>query len=447
MNRLWIALLLLGMTVAAAGDDRKSVRELGAVGDGVADDTAAFEKAVAAGDGLWLPRGRYRLTRTVEIALEATGPAEVHGEGGATVIMAGPGPALRLVGTHAGTADPETVEDRVWLRQRAPLIDGFEIVGAHPDSVGIEITGAMQAIVSRVTIRRTRDALVLTGRNRNVIIDSVQLYENRGVGLLLDRLNLHQINVTGSHISYNGGGGVVVRRSEIRNLHIGTCDIEGNMDPEGPPTANVFIDVRDGSVREGAIVGSTLQHNHDAAGSANIWMLGRAEVPHKAGYFSISANAMSDVQVNVRLEHVRGVSIVGNSFWKGFEHDLLVSGSSNIVIGPNLFDRNPDYRPADSRNGIVLDGVRDSTISGAHLNGALAEDGALVIRDSDGINLDGLQILGSKGPAVLLENSRRVRLSDSVLRSDGAADWVAVRIRGGEENRLVDNEISGTVER
>ncbi len=439
--------ILLASLLSLAPLMAQTVRDHGAVGDGRADDTVAFERAVEAGDGLRLPPGRYRLTRTIEINLDERGPVSVSGDGSATVVMEGPGPALRLVGTHAGTADPETVEDRVWLRQRAPLVDGFEIVGAHPKAVGVEVSGAMQPILSRLTIRRGLHGIVLTGRNRNVLIESVQLYENRGVGLLLDQLNLHQINVVGSHISYNGGGGIVVRNSEIRNLHIGTCDIESNMAPDQPPTANIFIDVRNGSVREGAIVGSTLQHNHDAAGSANIWMLGRAEEPRKAGYFSISANALSDVQVNVRLEHVRGVSITGNSFWKGFQQNLLVVGSSNIVVGPNVFDRNPDYRPVDSLNGIVFDGVRDSTISGAHLNGSIDKAGSLVIRRSKGINIDGIQALNSRGPGVVIADSERVRLSDSIVRNEEAEDgWVALRVSGGSGIRLSDNEIEGKVD-
>lgn len=41
----------------------RSVRDFGAVGDGETDDTAAFEKAIAACGTVYLPQGNYRLTR------------------------------------------------------------------------------------------------------------------------------------------------------------------------------------------------------------------------------------------------------------------------------------------------------------------------------------------------------------------------------------------------
>ena len=43
--------------------DCVNIRELGAVGDGVADDTAVFEKAIAEYDNIYVPMGAYRLTR------------------------------------------------------------------------------------------------------------------------------------------------------------------------------------------------------------------------------------------------------------------------------------------------------------------------------------------------------------------------------------------------
>src|SRR5690606_9314080 len=114
-------------------------------------------------------------------------------------------------------------------------------------------------------------AVHLVKRNRNVTLSECHLYNNRGIGVFLDRLNLHQINIANCHISYNSGGGVVSRQSEIRNLQIGTCDIEGNMGgADSEPTANVLLDATGSSLGEVAIVGCTIQHAHESPNSANI---------------------------------------------------------------------------------------------------------------------------------------------------------------------------------
>ena len=52
-----------------------NVRDFGAVGDGVADDTDAIQHAVDMGDGfVSLPKGTYRLTRPVVLDLARRGP-------------------------------------------------------------------------------------------------------------------------------------------------------------------------------------------------------------------------------------------------------------------------------------------------------------------------------------------------------------------------------------
>ncbi len=73
--------------------------------------------------------------------------------------------------------------------------------------------------------------------------------------------------------------------------------------------------------------------------------------------------------------------------WKGFEHNLLVEGSSNIVIGPNVFDRNPDYRPHDSRNSLLFVDSEDCTLNGLHINHVKGAEAALTLRRCRRFNL------------------------------------------------------------
>lgn len=414
-----------------------SVRDFGAVGDGEADDTAAFQAAVDSGIGsLRIPAGHYVLTKSVEIDLSRTGPISLSGDGTARVIMNGPGPAFRVTGTHGGTAAPHTVKDDVWENERTPCLDGIEVEGAHPEADGFELSGTMQPILTRLSVRNARHGIVLTQRNRNVVIDLCHLYDNRGVGLLLDNLNLHQVNVTNCHISYNDAGGIVVRNSEIRNLQIGTCDIEGNMSPDTDPTANILIDASTSSVREVAIVGCTLQHNHTSPDSANIRCIGRsADENQKIGHMTISDNVLSDVAVNVHLQYCRGVIITGNTFWKGFQQNLLVEDSSDIVVGPNLMDRNPDYRPADSANTVVFRNCRDCTISGLHMNNAL--DGpALLLDGCSFVNVSNCTILDCPQVGISLLDSTTVRVTGCLIRADSQDAGIHV---DGSDNILSNN--------
>ncbi|RPI96599.1 MAG: hypothetical protein EHM39_10720, partial [Chloroflexi bacterium] len=43
----------------------RSVREFGAVGDGIADDTAAIQAAVNAGGVVYIPAGIYRISSSI----------------------------------------------------------------------------------------------------------------------------------------------------------------------------------------------------------------------------------------------------------------------------------------------------------------------------------------------------------------------------------------------
>ena len=196
--------------------------------------------------------------------------------------------------------------------------------------------------ISRVTVRRALHGIHLVNRNRNVIISDCHIYENRGVGIFYDQVNLHQSNIVGCHISYNGQGGVVVKGGDVRNIHIGTCDIEGNMGgPDATPSANVHLDATGGSIGEVAIVGCTIQHAHEAPSSANIRVNGASNSvkftdERRHGNVTIANNVLSDVQVNIDVVDARGVAITGNTMWKGYTTNLRVVNSSGIAVVGNV---------------------------------------------------------------------------------------------------------------
>lgn len=440
-------LTAVGFTPQAAPDSKSTVRDFGATGDGTTDDTAAIQRAVDAGLGdLRFPKGTYRIIHPIVIDLDRVGPTSIAAAGPATIVMAGSGPAIRFVGTHDGTASPATVKPNVWQRQRTPMVDGIEIVGDHAGACGIEATGTMQLTITRTAVRSALHGIHLVNRNRNVIISDCHLYDNRGIGVFMDRLNLHQVNIIGSHISYNNGGGIVARNSEIRNLQVGTCDIEGNMGgPDSESTANILLDSTDTSVGEVAIVGCTIQHSHDAPNSANIRINGRCtkrpftdELRH--GNITIADNVLSDVRVNIEINEARGVTITGNTIWKGYDRNLLIEGCQNVILANNMFDRNPRYHYGDgdsAKLGLVFRKCSDCTITGNQIHGVGDIPAALLVQDCQRMNIVGCTI-GNFGQCGLqLKNVTGSRVSDCLIYGG----IQPLKIDDDDRNMVVDNRL------
>jgi hypothetical protein len=426
-----------------------NVRDFGAKGENK-DDTEAIQKAVDAAlySGIvFFPRDTYRLTKTVTVDLTRTGPIVIRGEQ-ARVVMAGEGPAFKFVGTHAGTADPKTVKPAVW-NERMPTVEGIEIVGDHESADAIEASATMQLTVSRVLIRKCRHGVHLTGRNRNVIISDSHIYENHGIGIFMDAVNLHQINVTGCHVSYCDMGGVVCRAGEVRNLQITGCDIESNQGLKNEPTANVLIDSTGGSNAEVAITGCTIQHNHTAPGSANVRIKGPSEQKIKDtdeerdGHVAITGNVLSDVKVNVHLDHARGVVMTGNTCWTAYEHNLLVEHSSAITIGSNNFDRNPRYageEKPETANDVVFRDCTDCTLTGFTLTRVRSAPAAVTLEKCDRFNVANLTILDCDAVGLLLKDVNNSRLSGCLIRDDRPnAESLSVKATAGRGNMVAGN--------
>jgi hypothetical protein len=446
-------LLAPGMAAAQRGRDpaQADVRDFGAVGDGQADDTAALEKAIQSGRGLVrLPKGRFRITRTLQVELDKTGYVAFEGHGVAQIVMAAAGPALKFVGTHTkGSADPGTFAENVWQNQRMPLVDGIEFLGAHEEADAIEADGTMQLTVTRCRVSQCRHGIHLVNRNRNVLISECHIYHNRGIGVFYDELSLHQSNISACHISYCGGGGIVCRGGDVRNIHIGTCDLESNHAEQGPPTANVLIDctTSPNGTAEVAITGCTIQHNSKSPDSANIRILGRGNRGGQGqaqwGHVTITGNVFSDVITNVHLNGCRGVTLTGNTFWMGYKHNLLVEDCRQIVVGPNALERNPAYAYGNStttHNAVIFRNCADCTLSGLHIEGTHTAEAGLVLDDCRRMNITGCTILDCDNAGLLARKLTNSRISGCLIRDDREGRTTpSIKIEAGAGNQIVDN--------
>jgi parallel beta-helix repeat protein len=402
-----------------------NVRDFGAKGDGKTDDTAALQHCLKDGNGLVeFPRGDYLISQTLVIDLTQRSRVALKGTGGtAKLIMTGPGPALALHAGHTGSADPGTFRPEEWLNERMPTVSEIEIEGRHPEADGILISGVMQPTLTGVLIRRVRNAIEITRRARNVLISHCHIYHNTGIGIYLNQLNLHQINIIGCHISYNRLGGIRTENCEIRNFQITGNDIEYNNNraikvpgADDIATAEIYIDVGEGSIREGTISSNTIQATYSKNGS-NIRFIGAGgDKNHKAGMWCITGNLIGSQETNIHLTSVRGMSITGNFVYSGHHRNVLIEDSKHITLGANCFEHNPDYQQNELCTGVTFKNCDDCNITGMILQDSQAgkhtvpnvvpieRQGLLELFNCRRFNISGSQIFDAAPHGIYLEN-------------------------------------------
>ena len=387
------------------------------------DLTEELNQLIADSGGNLSPTaGIYRITRPLQFDLEQKKSAIIRAsDGPVTIIMDGPGPAVRIRGSHEGTASPKTFSPATW-NERMPIIEGIEILGNHPDADGIELIRCVQPTITRVAVRWCRHGIRLVDRNRNVIVSDCHLYENSGIGLFLDDVNLHQINVSNYHISYNRAGGIVVHDGNVRNLHITGCDIEGNMPADDSPTrtANILLDVsgspedKSRSIAEVAITGCTIQHSSNYSGSqyeslapggANIRILGKDLWPIDS--VTITGNVISDTSVLIDIDTATDISVTGNTFFAPNPDFIHATACKRLSLNGNTFNPRQFVRPGR----LIFSRCEDSIISNCTFHALNESGGAIQLDQCQRMALHN-NILSDSESGVIVTNSRAITIKD-----------------------------------
>jgi parallel beta-helix repeat protein len=453
-----------------------NVFDFGAQGDGVVDVSDALQHTLEAGDGiLRLNKGTYRITRPIVIDLTKQGYGAVRGEAGASrIVMAGPGPAFRIVGDHRGSAFPKSVQLHTWDKERFPIINGVEIVGDHPQAVGIELRKTMKCTISQVLVRRCRFGIHLVERNRDFILADSHLYDNHEIGLFFDECNLHQTIVHGNHISWNKVAGIKSQNGDVHNLQIVGNDIEYNnaaayiqsQRSESDPVleghhggAEIWFESPRGIISEVTISGNTIQATVQQGG-ANIRVVG-AEIPRPASASSqppgapdtahlinITGNVLGSQWRAVDLRNASRVTITGNTIYDSADLSIFAANSSGLAIGSNTFvwrgiDLDPDkdgLRFEDCDN-VLLSGLVTQRLCA----GSPEQGGAVTFVRCRDCGLSDCQILDPKHRGVELESCLRCRIANNTIvdRREPPAMHHAIRIRGDSRDNLVAGNILG----
>lgn len=452
-----------------------NVMGFGAVGDGVKDDTEALQHTLEAGDGvLRLNKGTYRITKPLVLDLTKQGYGAVRGEGGTSrIVMAGPGPAICVLGDHQGTAAPDSVQAHTWDKERFPTINGIEIVGEHPDAVGIELRKTTKCVVSQVLVRRCRIGVHLVERNRDFILTDSHLYDNHEIGLFFDRCNLHQIIVHGCHISWNKVAGIKSLGGDVHNLQIVGNDIEYNNITSGsskqlpgpavlaahPGGSEIWFDATDGVVSEVTISGNTIQATVQTGG-ANIRIVGaevkrpqpadapKPQTPDTSHLINITGNVLGSQWRAVELLNVSRVTITGNTIYDSADLSVFAKHSAGIVISANSFVwRGNDSEP--TKDGLRFedcDNILLSSLATQRFCAGSPERGAAItfVRCSD-CGVSDCQFLDPVHRGLELEDCIRCRVANNTIVDRRAQPTMrqAIRVLGQSRDNLITGNILG----
>ncbi|MGE0608032.1 MAG: right-handed parallel beta-helix repeat-containing protein [Pirellulales bacterium] len=451
-------------------------RNFGAQGDGETDDTDALQHALEAGDGvLRLKKGTYRITRPIVLDTTKQGFGAVLGEGGtARIVMAGAGPALRVIGDHQGTASPKSVQDHTWDKERLPQISDIEIAGAHPMAVGIELFRTMKCTITGVLVRQCQHGIRLIGRNRDFVLANSHLYDNREIGLFFDECDLHQIIVHGNHISWNKVAGIKSQNGDVHNLQIVGNDIEYNNVTSalaGKPAADhpdlaehhggaeIWFEATGGTISEVTISGNTIQATVQQGGT-NIRVVGADAVRARsaaedknakadtAHLINITGNVLGSQWRAVDLRHASRVTITGNTIYDSADLSIRAVHCSGLAISGNTFG----WRGIDSissRDGLLFEDCENVLLSGLvtqRLCAGSAEKGAgiALVRCRD-CGVSDCQVLDPLHRGLELLDCVRCRVANNTIvdRRPQPKMRHAVRVSGNSRDNLIVNNMLG----
>jgi hypothetical protein len=171
--------------------DTVSVKDFGALGDGTANDTAAFAHALAASKSVYVPPGTYKLTSTLEI------PSGAHLFGASMHTGAS---VLRFYGTYPAA-----------LRMRGVariLIGNLNIVNSGSVSNGIDMAGSSAGLAKDITIENVLSHNFKVGIEAGVPVSAVNSLV----------MHLRILN----YDSYNDTTGIHLARAIVVRIESGT---------------------------------------------------------------------------------------------------------------------------------------------------------------------------------------------------------------------------------
>ncbi len=428
----FFAAFILASVLATIEAQPVSSDELAQIAAGKGPATTALQMAIDNSTGLVdIPAGTYLIDQTLTVDLKNNGYRGIRGADGATrIVMSGPGPAFRVVGDHQGTADPGSIQEHTWEKERFPLIGGIEIIGTHPEADGIELFRTMQCTIRNVSIRNCRYGIHLVERNRNFILADSHIYDGGDTGVFLDNCNLHQVNIIGNHISYNKRAGIRQLNGDVHNIQITGNDIEYNSG-SNETSGEIVLEASTGLISEYTIVSNTIQARPDNQG-ANIRIIGsKADSPYAARTIVITGNVIGSRDKNIVLENACRVTITGNTIYGGKTLNIDCKQVENVILNGTNIGTRPSMHAVNDvyDDGVIFEDCKSCIISNAILSqnryGTKEQGGALTLINSQDCRISGCQIIHPKIRGIHIVGGEGCVVSDNTIAAEASGDFLA----------------------
>jgi len=318
-----------------AGLPEKSVnvRDLGAVGDGVADDTRAIESALREAQGLptgralYLPAGTYRYTRNIRVDGVA-----VHGDGADRTILVGSD------GRHLAwvlTGDSPSIRDLSIRAAKRPSARD-----THDTAVGLEANLARNFSMVRVGVGPVDSAGIMVRRSGGAGGRTAVVRDCVVRGTLADGIHItaasHDIEVSGNRVGDTGDDFIAVvsyraDRGLCHDISIHDNTVADQSHGRGiSVVGGTGVSIASNSIKRSSGAGIYLasEAGYDTYGDAEVRVL---------------RNRLSDVATDARLGH-GAILLVGRPSPELLEPALEVK---DVWIEGNSVD-------GASRNGLYL---------------------------------------------------------------------------------------------